>query len=133
MAATLTVGQAVKRGSWVISIAKDYWDVSRDFKAFVLELDNATITSIHELVFVLPLLNLLNSNINKLIDLTYKSGLSDRMLIGVQFRSIKRHNERLQDIIEHFQLSLDPSTPTDAKQAREEYDRNETVSLDSLV
>lgn len=133
MAATLTVGQAVKRGAWILSIAKDFWEVARDLKSLIMALDDVPCANAQEVEYVLPMLNRLHGSINRIVDLTHKRGLSNRAVIGAQFQSIKRHNECLLDIIERLNLSLNHSVSADAKQAREEYDRNETVSLDSLV
>jgi hypothetical protein len=133
MAATLAVCRAIRNGAWTISIAKNFWIVNRDFKALLTDLDRVTDAPVGDLRMTIPRLEELHKSINKTLDITAKSGLTNRTLINAPVHSLRAYNTRLLDVIERWKLSLDPSVSAATRQAIEEYERGETVSLDSLV
>jgi hypothetical protein len=133
MAATIAACKAVKNSALWITIAKDFWQVSRDFKALLSELDRVTQVSPAELKIAIDKLVELYKTANGTIDVAYKHSLQNRTLTGASVRSLADCNVRLLEVIERFQLSLDPATSEATRKATEEYERGETVSLESLV
>jgi hypothetical protein len=133
MAAAIVACKAAKNSAAWIILAKDFWQVSRDFKALLSELDRVTQLPPAELQIAVDKLSELYKTANRTIDVAYKHKLHNRTLTGASVRSLANCNARLLDVIERFQLSLDPATSEAARRAIEEYERGETVSLESLV
>ena len=133
MAATLSVGSAIERGSSILSLAKDFWILARDFKSLLTAIESVEKAPPEEINAIAPRLAELHKTTAKLLDMSGKRGLTNRTLISTSVQSIQSCNERLYDAIECFQMSLDPAISEAVRQALGEYERGETVSLDSLV
>lgn len=133
MAATLAACRAIKTGAMWITVAKDFWTVAKDFKALLLELDRVTEAPPSELQTAVSKLRELYRNVNRTIDIARRNGLHNRTLTSSSLRTVADCNTRLLDIIERFELSLNPATVEATRKALEEYERGETVSLNSLV
>lgn len=132
MAAVLTTCKAVKNHAWTLVLAKDIWRVSRDFKALLFQLENLR-SNPAEIQSILPKIQNLNRTSNHFIDTASKSGLRNRSLTAAPLMTFIRYNERLSDIMERLALSIDPEVSASVRDAIAEYERGETVSLDSLV
>jgi hypothetical protein len=133
MAAVLATCKVVRNHAWTLRIAKDFWSVCRDFKALLTQLDQSHNLSPADIYAILPKLQNLHSTSNRLIDTATKAGLQNRALTGASVATFVRNNNQLCDIIERFKLSLDPAVAAAVRDAIGEYERGETVSLDSLV
>jgi len=133
MAAVMVTCKAVKNKAWTLSIAKDFWLVCRDFKALLLQLDQlGNVPSADIECLLLKLENLYKTS-NKTIDTATKAGLRNRTLTSPSLQTFIHCNDSLYDVIERFRLSLNPAVAEAVRQAIQEYERGETVSLDSLV
>ncbi len=75
----------------------------------------------------------LRKTVNRVLDLAGKRGLYNRSLISGSILTLQKRNEELLDVIERFELSLDPSLDLCLDQALEEYRRGETVAIESLL
>jgi hypothetical protein len=133
MAATLTACRAVKNGAMWLTVAKDFWTVSKDFRTLLSELDRVVEAPHSDLQAAVLKLRELYKSANKTMDIARRHGLHNRTLTGASLRALADCNLRLLDIIERFELSLNPATVEATRKALEEYERGETVSMDSLV
>jgi hypothetical protein len=134
MAAILAACKAVKNHAWTLLLAKDIWGVSRDFKELLVLFDrNLHGISVEEIRYILPKLQHLNTTSNRVIDTATKAGLKNRMFTAASLMSFVTYNDQLKDVIERLALSLDPTVEESVREAIAEYNRGETVSLDSLV
>jgi hypothetical protein len=133
MAAVMVTCKAVKNKAWTISIAKDFWLLCRDFKAILSQLDQFGTLPIADVECLLLKLEDLYKTSNKTIDTATKAGLRNRTLTSASLQTFARCNDSLYDAIERFRLSLNPAVADAVRQAIQEYERGETVSLDPLV
>ncbi len=133
MAAVITTCKAVKNKAWTLSIAKDFWVISRDFKAILLQLDQLENVPVADIEHLLCKLESLHKTSNKTIDVATKAGLRNRTLTGGALQIFVGCNDRLSDVIERFKLSLNPAIADAVREAIREYEMGETVSLESLV
>ena len=133
MAATLSVGSAIERGSSILSLAKDFWILARVFKVLLTAIESVEKARPEGIKAIAPRLAELHKTTNKMLDLSSKRGITNRTLVNTSAQSIHRNNEHLYDAIECFRMSLDPAISEAVREALGEYERGETVSLDSLV
>jgi len=133
MAAVISTCKAVKNRAWTLSIAKDFWVVSRDFRAVLLQLDQLQNVPAADIESLLPKLENLYRTSNKAIDTATKAGLRNRTLTSSALQTFTKCNDRLSDVIERFKLSLNPAIADAVREAIREYEQGETVSFESLV
>lgn len=133
MAAAATVGTAIKRGASVLEIARDFWSTQRKFKSLLSDLDKLRDVPVDELASFVPRLRDLYGSVNRILDLAGKRGYTNRTLINGSIQSLRARNADLQDIIERFELSLDPSFAPAVAAAIAEFERGETIALESLL
>jgi hypothetical protein len=143
MAAALSVGGAIERGSSILPLAWDFWILARDFKAVLADVEwiekalpkvESVDKSVAERIKArTPLLAELHKTTQRMLAMASKRGIANRRLLSAAVQSIESCNEQLYDAIECLQLSLDPAISEAVREALGEYERGETVSLDSLV
>jgi hypothetical protein len=127
MAATGDAGDAARRSP--LEIIYRTWRLNVKLESFLSTLDATT-------TYPTERLPKLVNDLHVLYDLmTDVLGLFQENLHPIVNRAIhvmRNHREHLGDVIERFELSLDPSVAEDVTEAIEEYKRGETVSVDSL-
>jgi len=133
MAAVLAACKAVSNHGWTLLLAKDIWKVSRDFRELLVLFERLRGISVAEINHILPKLQHLIITANRFVDTATKAGLSNRTLTAPSLISFIRYNDQLKDITERLALSMDPDVQESVREAIAEYERGETVSLDSLV
>lgn len=72
MAATLEACLAVKRGTGIFLLTRDFWLVSRDFRALLAELNSVTRIPPSELPAAILRLEELHKSVNRTLDLAAK-------------------------------------------------------------
>ncbi len=102
-------------------------------KALLSHLDQPGDVAISDIECLLLKLDDLYKTSNKAIDAATKAGLKNRTLTGSALQKFICCNDRLCDAIERFELSLNPAVAEALRDSIKEYERGETVSLNSLV
>jgi hypothetical protein len=133
MAAAAGVGTAIKRGASILELAKDLWSADRRFRDLLSLLDKLTIVPSGELRTLVWRLRDMRSTMNRMLDLAGKKGLTNRTLTASSLLALKRRNDELLDVIERFELVLDPAFDRALAQAMDEFERGETVSIDTVL
>jgi hypothetical protein len=136
MASVASLGKAISGGTSKIQLAGKFWSVARAFKAFVFALENLqSLPSypIEDLKRHVVHMRELHSGIAEILQLASRTGFTSRTLFSTLIALIRGRNAELEDFIDHFELSIDPSTHSDLAEAVAEYHRGETVSLESLL
>lgn len=138
MAAAAKASIAIKRQATFLSIAKDFWDLSKTFKEFIRSLDppsGFTIASEEEDQFrvIIQGLRSVHTKTVDLLGLAARKGLSNRTFVSASISTVRKLNDEVLDIIESFELSLDASTSEAIAQAQAEQKRGETVDYRSVL
>jgi len=133
MAATSTVGSAIRSGASYLSIAKDFWDVSRKLKSLIKLLDTVETADPKTLTKIVSDLAQLHKNVASLLVMPGIKRLMNRTLTAGSIISVQKGQEDLFDRIEHLAMSLDPEMLASCEEALREFQAGETVSLESLL
>lgn len=135
MAKSLTIKRAVKAGGHYLkhlAVAKDFWALSWQFSDLLKHLDQLTSAPEQELAVLLTKLKELHQGIGEVVLMSKSKGLLNRSLTAPAIRAVMAKNEEFLDLIDAFEVSLNPSTRTDFEEALRELRAGETVSLESL-
>jgi len=132
MAATCSVANAVKRSASRLELVKHFWSADRLFRSLLRDLNSLQTIPKEEVPKLKVRLEELRSNVDKVLDLAGKRGLTNRTLINGSIQSLRASNENLQDFIERLCLSMDPKVLAEALEAIAEYERGEAVTLESV-
>jgi hypothetical protein len=133
MAATFTVGNAVKRSASILELAKDFWSLNRTFRSLLNDLEMETQIPKEYVSDLYDRLSDLHRTVNRTLDFARKRGFGNRTLINGSMNSLQSCNNRLEDFVERLALSMNKAVAAEAIEAMSEYERGETVSLDSLI
>jgi hypothetical protein len=132
MAAAFTVGNAVRRSASILELAKDFWSLSRNLRTLLNDLETTAEIPCEHVRQLSDKLRELHTKLDETLELARKRGFTNRTLTSVSIEALRSSNARLQDYLERLELSLDPTSATDAAEALADYKRGDTVSLDSL-
>jgi hypothetical protein len=111
---------------------KDFWSADRKFKSLLAGLNTLRTAEADELTKLIIKMRELSALVAKVLDLAGKRGYTNRTLVNSSIQSLRTRNAELQDLIEGFELSLDPNVAISVAEAVSEFERGETVSLESL-
>lgn len=134
MAAVATLGQALNQRASIISLPAKLWSVANKFKSVL-----NTLSSIpnnlqnDDVARFIKQMESLHRSVDQLLVLAAHRGFTNRTLFAASLLSIRKYNNELQDFIETFKLSLDPTLISEIAAGVDEYRRGETVSLESLL
>jgi hypothetical protein len=129
MAATLIVHKAIGV-ALPPNIDAEITAVNVELRALIGDLEKLTAVPAGNLPAMILRMQKLHKHLD-MINTAVKAPI--RTSPGDPMRSLNYYNEQLLDLIERWQLSIDPSVAEATKQALEEYEHGETVSFDSLV
>jgi hypothetical protein len=133
MAATLTAYEALNRGASILSLAKNCLSLASNMKAFVGAMNIITEAPPKELADFIVDMETLYSRNEDVINRMGNKGLAKNFLVSQSIQRLGKYNADLKDAIESFRLGLDPAVSEAIAKALEEYERGETVGIDSIL
>ena len=135
MAKSITIQRAVAAGGRYLNylgIAKDFWSLSGKYTDLLAHANQLRTAPETELAELLGKFRELHKGLEELVALSKSKGLLNRSLTSSSVRSVMAKNEQLLDLIDAWEVSLDPSTKEDFEAALREYRSGETASRESL-
>lgn len=133
MAAAFTVGNAIRKSASIFELTRDFWSCTRNFRSLMNDLEVLTEIPADLIAPLNGRLLELYRAVNRVLDVSHKKGLTNRTFINGSIQSLYACNARLQDYLERLDLSLNINLGRETEEALAEYERGETVSLDSLL
>jgi hypothetical protein len=133
MAAAVAAGNAVRKRASILELVKDFWSVNRSFRSLMTDLEAATAITREDIPQLDARLRELYTTVSQTLDMCRERGFTHRALVNGSIHSLQSCNARLQDYLERLELSLDPNLAIETAEAIAEYERGETISLDSLL
>lgn len=133
MASAATLWRALNHRASIVGLVYRFHLVSNDFKAILVTIGSIRDCSNEVLATIISQLEALHSTVDSTLQLATQRGYATKSLLTGSIRSIRKHNDELEDYIETFKLSLDPNLNSDIAAAIDQHHRGETVSLQSIL
>jgi hypothetical protein len=115
-----------------LQVSLNFWVLARQFAGMLREANGITVLPEAQVREFKRDFEKLHREMRRMIELGESIGLQKRWLSGRPLRALRVQNEELLDLIDAFEVSLDPDLDAKFEQAMKEMRAGETLPLESL-